>query len=140
MREQHHQDLATREKRIKPLVSVKHLDVGRLSWRSAPARDVKAELPERRRRRAPEGAETHNANADLARRWLLVVAPVPFALLGVIKPLPAVVEENVQRDILRHAHGEVGIDNAHDRNIRQQGIGQKVIDPGPQGKDRSQIW
>jgi hypothetical protein len=46
--------------------------------------------------------------------------------------------QHVQHHVLRHAHGEIGIDDAHDRHVGQIRIRDDVIDAGAERKDRLQ--
>src|SRR5262245_47422465 len=64
-----------------------------------------------------------------------MLAPNALALLRVVEPLAAVMQQHMQGDVLAHADGEVGIDDAHDRHIEQSGIRQNVIDAGAKRKD-----
>ena len=40
---------------------------------------------------------------------------------------------------LAHAVGEIGIDHAHDRPIRESGIGEEMIDAGAERENHSKI-
>jgi len=48
---------------------------------------------------------------------LLLLAPNPLALLRVVESLAAMMQQGVQHDVLGHPHGEIGIDDAHDRHV-----------------------
>ena len=87
--------------------------------RPAPAGDAKAEPVEHRGRIATELAEAHHSDRHLAGRRLVVLVPAPLALLRVIAALPAMMHQHVQRDVFGHPHREVGIDDAHERHLRQ---------------------
>jgi len=64
--------------------------------------------------------------------------PHARALLGIVEAMAPVMHQHVQHHVLRHAHGEIGIDDAHDRHVGQIRIGEDVIDAGAQRKDRLQ--
>ena len=49
------------------------------------------------------------------------------------------VQQHVQADILRHTHGEVGVDEADERHVRQVGAAQNVIYPGAKGEHHFQV-
>ncbi len=65
-----------------------------------------------------------------------MLAPHPLALLRVVEALAAMMHQHVQHDVLGHAHGEIGIDDAHDRHVGQIRIREDMVDAGAQRKDR----
>ena len=65
--------------------------------------------------------------------------PDPLALLHIVKPLTPVVGEHVQHDVFGHAHGQIGIDDAHDGHIGQIGIGKNMIDAGAEREDHFEM-
>jgi len=67
-----------------------------------------------------------------------MLVPHALALLGIVEAMATVMHQHVQHHILRHAHGEIGIDDAHDRHVGQIRIGDDVIDAGTERKDRLQ--
>ena len=109
---------------------MKALDISERLGGAAPAGDAEAEPPQCRRGVAAEHAKSHDPDGDRARRRLLVLAPDALVLLRVVEALTAVMHQDVQHDVLGHPHGEIGIDDAHDRHIRQVGIGDDMIDAG----------
>ena len=68
-----------------------------------------------------------------------MLVPAAFALLRIVEPLAAVMHQHVQHDVFRHPHGEIGIDDPHDRHIGQLGIRDEVIDAGAERKNRLQM-
>ena len=65
-----------------------------------------------------------------------MLMPHALALLAIVEAMAAVMHQHVQYDVFRHAHGEIGIDDAHDRHVGQLRIGEDVIDAGAERKDR----
>ena len=64
-----------------------------------------------------------------------MLAPDALALLHIVEPVAPVMQQHVQHDILGHAHGEIGIDDAHEGHVGQIGIGEEVIDAGAERED-----
>src|SRR5439155_26307902 len=54
--------------------------------------------------------------------------PDPLVLWHIVKSLTPVVGEHVQHDVFGHAHGQIGIDYAHDCHNGQIGIGKNIND------------
>ena len=85
----------------------------------------------------PSSPRPSNADAHLARgRLRLVLRPDPFALLAVVEPELAKVQQDLQHDPLAHARRQVGIDDAHDRRFGQARVDQHVVDAGAEREDR----
>ena len=77
---------------------------------------------------------------SLAFGLLVVVLPEPFALLAFVAPQLAQVGERMHDHPLAHAVGEIGIDHAHDRLIRESRIGEEMIHAGAEREDRPEGW
>ena len=108
--------------------------------RAAPARDVEAERLQFGRRVAPELADPEQADADVARRRLvLVLGPDLLLLLTIVAPELPMVQQDLQDHPFAHPRGEVGIDHAHDGRIGQARVLQHVIDAGAEREDRLQV-
>jgi hypothetical protein len=45
----------------------------------------------------------------------------------------------MQDDVFAHAVGEVRIDHAHDRRLRQAVVAHQVVDPGAERKDGREV-
>src|SRR4029077_14859390 len=86
-RQQAHEDLGAPKKGIEPALPVKGFHVGERFRCPAPAGYAKAQPAQGRCRVASEHAEAHDADRNLVRRWLLVLAPNALALLGLVKAL-----------------------------------------------------
>ncbi len=59
--------------------------------------------------------------------------------MRVVKALAAVMHQDMQDDVLDHAHAEVAMDHARNRHVRQFRIGEQVIDAGAQCDNGFQI-
>ena len=67
-----------------------------------------------------------------------MLMPHALALLAIVEAMAAVMHQHVQHHVLRHTHGEIGIDDAHDRHVGQIRIREDVVDAGAERKDRPQ--
>jgi len=67
-----------------------------------------------------------------------MLMPHALALLRVVESLAAMMQQGVQHDVLGHPHGEIGIDDAHNRHVGQIRIGEDMVDASAQRKDRLQ--
>ena len=63
----------------------------------------------------------------------------PLALLAFVAAQLAQVDERMHDNPLAHAVGEIGIDHAHDRLIWKSGIGEEMIDAGPERENHSKV-
>ena len=108
-------------------------------WRAAPALHLKAQTAKRLGGCTAEVTEFHDADGDFTGNRLVMVAPEPLALLGLIETLAAMNEQYVQHDVFDHAGGQIGIDNSHDRNGRKRRVAKEVIDTGAQREDGLQV-
>ena len=117
---------------------MKAFDAGKRLRRAAKAGDAEAEPRQRRGGGRAEHAEPHHADRDRARHRLRVLVPDALALLDVVKPLAAVMQQHVQHHVLGHANGEIGFDVAHDRHVGQIRIGENMLDAGAEREDRLQ--
>ncbi len=64
---------------------------------------------------------------------------MPLALLALVAAELAQMQQRVQHDPFAHARGEVGVDDAHDRNLRQARVLEQMIDAGAEREDRLEI-
>ena len=89
---------------------------------------------------AAKRAEPHDADRDRARRPLRFRRPALLALAFPQIELLPVVHQHVQHDIFRHALGEVGDRDAHQRHVGQRAVRHQRIDAGAEIEDDAQIW
>src|SRR6476659_3198544 len=108
-------------------------------WRAAPALHLKAQTAKRLGGCTAEVTQSHDADVHFASGRLIMVAPEPLALLGLIETLAAMNEQYVQHDIFDHASRQIRIDNTHDRNGRRRRVAEEVIDTGAQREDGLQV-
>jgi hypothetical protein len=104
------------------------LDIRHILGRPAPTGDLEAEACQHGRRVAAEFAETHDADADIVRHRLAQLAPDMRRLLARIGEVLAVVQQHLQRHPFGHAGGQIGIDDADDRHVRQRRIADDMVD------------
>ena len=119
-RQQADQDFRPRQEGVEAGFAVKRLDAGKLFGVRLQPATLKPRRAERAARIAADHAEPHDADRNLARGRLIVRAPEPLALLGVVEPLPPMMHQHVQHDIFGHPHGEVGMRDARHRHRRQR--------------------
>ncbi len=115
-------------------------DAGQRLFARAPAGDLEAERAELGRRVLAQDAEAEHADLDVAcLRLIVVVRPDALALLALVAAQLAQVRERMHDHPFAHAVGEIGIDHADDRAIRQGGIGEKMIDARAEREDRFEV-
>ena len=108
--------------------------------RPRPAGDVEAHHGELARGVRAEFAKAHHADAHVLGGGLhVVVVPDLLVLLVIIHALLAMMQQHMQQHPFAHAHRQVGIDHARDRNVWQVGIGEDEIDAGAEREHGFQI-
>ena len=106
---------------------------------AAPAHQLEADARQRVRRLRPDDAKAHDADGHFARRRLRVAFPDPLALLRVVEPLAAVKHQRMQHAIFGHAHAQIRIGGAHERQVGQGRIGEHVVGAGAEIEDDFEI-
>ena len=139
-RQQADQDLGAAQKGVEPAGAVEGLDARRCAFgvRLQPA----TRNPSRWRTAAASRPSTPRpitpTATSLAGGWSCSCQR-RCALLRVIAALPAMMHQHVERDVFGHPHREVGIDDAHERDLRQLPIAHQMIDAGAEREDRLEM-
>ncbi len=118
-RQQHHEDIGAGKHLLEPGFTRIGGNAIALLGTAAPAGHLEAHHRQLARGIEPELAEAEDADPHAGGRRLVARRPAPGPLVIERAQHLAMVKQHVQHDIFRHAHGEVGVDHAHQRHVGQ---------------------